>query len=264
MEIDILTHKVIGCAYKVHNVLGSGFLEKVYENALTLEIRKQGMDVRQQVKLPVWYDGYRVGLYFPDLWIEGRLIVATGIHSDIENERGAIPERIEERVEIGNVHASGIPGLNRDVRDAVEDGRYRAVSHLRAAARQVLLPHAAVPIDRVIWHVGSQCRASVRQDDMLIVQSAEHFLDDHHELRFGGSGDARREFGPERVPVDALVIEIRVDPIECRPQLVELRDDLGWSGRSRRLTAVAPACRRHRERGGDQGAAGSVGDASGP
>ena len=75
MEIDTLTHKVIGCAYKVHRILGSGFLEKVYENALTIEIRRQGIDVRQQVKLPVWYDGYRVGLYFPDLWIEGRLIV---------------------------------------------------------------------------------------------------------------------------------------------------------------------------------------------
>jgi GxxExxY protein len=75
MDINHLTHKVIGCAYKVHNVLGPGFLEKVYENALTLEIRKLGIDARQQVKLPVWYDGQRVGLYFPDLWIDGQLII---------------------------------------------------------------------------------------------------------------------------------------------------------------------------------------------
>jgi len=75
MDINILTHKVIGCAYKVHRVLGSGFLEKVYENSLTLELRKLGIDVRQQIKLPVWYDGQRVGLYFPDLWIEGQLII---------------------------------------------------------------------------------------------------------------------------------------------------------------------------------------------
>jgi GxxExxY protein len=55
--------------------LGSGFLEKVYENSLTLELRKLGIDVRQQIKLPVWYDGQRVGLYLPDLWIEGQLII---------------------------------------------------------------------------------------------------------------------------------------------------------------------------------------------
>ena len=75
MEIDNLTHKVIGCAYHVHNVLGPGFLEKVYENALKLELIKLGINVRQQGKLPVWYEGHQVGVYFPDLWIEERLII---------------------------------------------------------------------------------------------------------------------------------------------------------------------------------------------
>ena len=75
MPINVLTHKVIGCAYKVHNTLGPGFLEKVYENALKIELRKLGIEARQQVKLPVWYEGHRVGLYFPDLWIEGELII---------------------------------------------------------------------------------------------------------------------------------------------------------------------------------------------
>lgn len=75
MEIDYLTHKVIGCAYKVHNTLGFGFLEKVYENALKLELRNQGVSVQQQVRLPVWYEGQQVGVYFPDLWIEAQLII---------------------------------------------------------------------------------------------------------------------------------------------------------------------------------------------
>jgi GxxExxY protein len=75
MEINILTHKVIGCAYKVHNVLGPGFLEKVYENALKLELAKLGIHARQQVKLPVWYEGHQVGVYFPDLWIDDQLII---------------------------------------------------------------------------------------------------------------------------------------------------------------------------------------------
>jgi len=75
MEINDLTHLVIGCSYRVHNVLGSGFLEKVYENALKFELNKHGIQVRQQCKLPVLYQGQQVGLYFPDLWIEGQLII---------------------------------------------------------------------------------------------------------------------------------------------------------------------------------------------
>lgn len=75
MDINVLTHIVIGCAYKVHNILGPGFLEKVYENALKVELADRGIMARQQVKLPVWYEGHRVGLYFPDLWIDGQLII---------------------------------------------------------------------------------------------------------------------------------------------------------------------------------------------
>ena len=75
MNINNLTYEVIGCAYKVHNTLGPGFLEKVYENALTIELGKLGIYARQQVKLPVLYEGRQVGLYFPDLWIENQLII---------------------------------------------------------------------------------------------------------------------------------------------------------------------------------------------
>jgi len=75
MHINDLTYKVIGSAYKVHNILGPGFLEKVYENALIIELRKLGIYARQQVKLPVLYEGQQVGLYFPDLWIENQLII---------------------------------------------------------------------------------------------------------------------------------------------------------------------------------------------
>ena len=75
MEINDLTHKVIGCAYKVHNVLGPGFLERVYENALKVELDKLGIEARQQSKLPVWYEGQPVGVFYPDLWIDKQLII---------------------------------------------------------------------------------------------------------------------------------------------------------------------------------------------
>src|SRR5215207_2906044 len=75
MEINDLTHTVIGCAYKVHNVLGPGFLERVYENALKFELYKLGIEARQQTKLPVFYEGHPVGVFYPDLWIERQLII---------------------------------------------------------------------------------------------------------------------------------------------------------------------------------------------
>jgi len=74
-ELNALTEKVIGCAYKVSNALGSGFLEKVYENALSHEISKTGLDVKQQQALKVWYDGVLVGEYVADLIVETKILV---------------------------------------------------------------------------------------------------------------------------------------------------------------------------------------------
>ena len=75
MKINDLTHKIIGCAFKVHNVLGPGFLEKVYENALRLEFDKLGVAVQQQPRLIVRYEGHPVGVFFPDFWIDQQLII---------------------------------------------------------------------------------------------------------------------------------------------------------------------------------------------
>jgi GxxExxY protein len=74
-ELNTLTEKVIGFAYKVSNSLGSGFLEKVYENALSHEIYKTGLDVKQQQSLKVWYDGVLVGEYVADLIVEEKILV---------------------------------------------------------------------------------------------------------------------------------------------------------------------------------------------
>ena len=75
MSIEPLTKVVIGCAYKVHNALGSGFLEKVYENALRMELEEAGLAVRQQVPLTVYYRGLPVGEYYADLVVGETLIL---------------------------------------------------------------------------------------------------------------------------------------------------------------------------------------------
>lgn len=74
-EMEGLTEKVIGCAYPASNVLGAGFLEKVYENALVHELRKAGLRVSQQQAMQVRYDGVVVGEYAADVLVEGVLLI---------------------------------------------------------------------------------------------------------------------------------------------------------------------------------------------
>jgi len=55
MQDEDLTKTIIGCAFKVHNALGCGFAEKVYENALRIELLRHGLDVKQQEAIKVYY-----------------------------------------------------------------------------------------------------------------------------------------------------------------------------------------------------------------
>ena len=75
MTDDELTRAIIGCAYKVHNALGPGFLEKVYENAMRIELEKLGMAVKQQQPVNVICDGHFVGQYYADLWVNERVVI---------------------------------------------------------------------------------------------------------------------------------------------------------------------------------------------
>jgi GxxExxY protein len=74
-EINAITEKIIGAAYTVSNTLGSGFLEKVYENALFIEILKCDLLVSKQQPLQVLYSGQVVGEYFADLLVENKVVV---------------------------------------------------------------------------------------------------------------------------------------------------------------------------------------------
>ncbi len=74
-EINRITEKIIGCAYKVANELGCGFLEKVYENALAYEIRKLDLKIEQQKQIKVFYDKFEVGFYETDLLVENVVLV---------------------------------------------------------------------------------------------------------------------------------------------------------------------------------------------
>jgi GxxExxY protein len=70
-----LTEQIIGAFFNVYNALGYGFLEKVYENALVLELRKVGLKAEPQQKILVYYDGQEVGDYFVDIMVNEAVIV---------------------------------------------------------------------------------------------------------------------------------------------------------------------------------------------
>ena len=74
-ELDKLTEGIIACAFKVSNTLGSGFVEKVYENAHAHEMVKDGLQIVQQFPIEVRYDEVIVGRFFADLLVESLVLV---------------------------------------------------------------------------------------------------------------------------------------------------------------------------------------------
>jgi GxxExxY protein len=84
-RINALTERIIGAAIRVRKELGLGFMEKVYENALAIELHEAGLQVEQQKPLKVHYHEHIVGDYVADLIVEGCVIIelkaAKGIDS---------------------------------------------------------------------------------------------------------------------------------------------------------------------------------------
>ena len=70
-----ITDIIIRCFYKVYNELGFGFLEKVYENALLIELKKSGLESAKQIPIEVSYQGYPVGNYFADIIVNNKVII---------------------------------------------------------------------------------------------------------------------------------------------------------------------------------------------
>jgi len=75
LKHEQVTEKIIGAAYAVHNKLGYGFLEKVYRNALKIELDKIGLKAELEKPVSVYYDGQLVGDYVADMIVEDNIII---------------------------------------------------------------------------------------------------------------------------------------------------------------------------------------------
>lgn len=75
MKHEDITHKIIGCAMKVHSVLGNGFQEVIYQRALAIEMEKQGLSYQREMEMTIFYDGVDIGTRRVDFFVEAIIMV---------------------------------------------------------------------------------------------------------------------------------------------------------------------------------------------
>ena len=103
MEHEELTHKIIGCAYKVFNKLGYGFLESIYRKAMVIELNREGLKAEEEKLLKVYYDqGEELGVFSADLFVEDTVVV------ELKTQKHIVKEN---EVQLVNY----LKGLNRDI-----------------------------------------------------------------------------------------------------------------------------------------------------
>lgn len=100
MEKDELTDRILGCAVAVSRGLGTGFLEKIYENALCVELKASGLTHKQQAPIEVYYRETLVGIYVADLLVETEVILELKATERIE--------KIHQAQLLNYLRASGI------------------------------------------------------------------------------------------------------------------------------------------------------------
>jgi len=80
-----ITEKIIGCAMKVHNYLGNGFQEVIYQRALEIEFRKAELTFNRELQMAVSYDGIKIGTRRVDFLVESKIIVELKAVSKLDN-----------------------------------------------------------------------------------------------------------------------------------------------------------------------------------
>jgi GxxExxY protein len=75
MKYEEITHKIIGCAMKVHSALGNGFQEVIYQRALSIEMGRQGLNFQREMEMPIYYEGINIGTRRVDFFVEKNIMV---------------------------------------------------------------------------------------------------------------------------------------------------------------------------------------------
>lgn len=75
MKHEEVTHKIIGCAMKVHSTLGNGFQEVIYQRALAIEMEKQGLGFQREMEMSIFYEGIDIGTRRVDFFVDENIMV---------------------------------------------------------------------------------------------------------------------------------------------------------------------------------------------
>ena len=89
MELNDITYTINGAVFEVNRVLGPGFLEKVYENALLIELKERELEAQNKAPIKVSYKGNSVGEYFADILVEGKVIIEIKTVERLDRIHGA-------------------------------------------------------------------------------------------------------------------------------------------------------------------------------
>ncbi|RMD64363.1 GxxExxY protein [Candidatus Parcubacteria bacterium] len=120
-----LTDQIIGGFYSVYNELGFGFAEKVYERALLIALSQMGLDVQNQVPIPVYFRGQQIGDFYADLVVENIMVLELKATKAIapEHEAQLISYLKSTRYEIGLLLNFGPkPQIKRKIFDNARKG----------------------------------------------------------------------------------------------------------------------------------------------
>ena len=85
MENEELTHKIIGCAMKVHSILGSGFQEVIYQRALGIEFNNANISYQREFEMEIYYEGVHIGNRRVDFFVEDTVMVEIKAVSKLED-----------------------------------------------------------------------------------------------------------------------------------------------------------------------------------
>lgn len=75
MKHEEVTHKIIGCAMKVHSTLGNGFQEVIYQRALAIEMEREGLGFQREMEMTIFYEGINIGIRRVDFFVEENIMV---------------------------------------------------------------------------------------------------------------------------------------------------------------------------------------------
>ena len=85
MKDKELTHKIIGCAMKVHSTLGNGFQEVIYQRALAIEMERQGLSFAREMEMEIFYDDIHIGTRRVDFFVEDKIMVELKVLIKLED-----------------------------------------------------------------------------------------------------------------------------------------------------------------------------------